>query len=128
MTLMPLVWRGGAKGVSIVLKLYRFGGAYLWIGIMMIVIQDSGSALAEALAQFVNESPYLAGVAATALALLIMLLVRKLLGVAMVVVVIAAVAAGVLVIAVGPDQARGYLEQIGEMAPELMPIQGSSGG
>lgn len=88
--------------------------------------EAAASSFTADLAAFVDGNPVVAAVAAALLVLLVMLLVRKLLGVAMVAVVIVTVLVGVLVAAVGPDQARAYLEQAREVAPAL--IQGAGSG
>jgi uncharacterized membrane protein len=62
----------------------------------------------------------LAGIAAAVLLVLVLVLLRKAFNIALTVVAIIALVGGVVVYLVGPDQAKGYLEDLRETGSELI--------
>ena len=77
-------------------------------------IKSTFQGLSETVARFVDEEPLLASLAAVVVVALILWVVAKLAKAAAVFVLVMALVAGLLVYTLGPDRARGYLDQIRE--------------
>jgi len=78
------------------------------------------SGIVPVLAEFVETQPLMAGIAAAVLLVLVLILLRKAFNIALTVVAIIALVGGVVVYLVGPDQAKGYLEDLRETGGELI--------
>jgi hypothetical protein len=82
--------------------------------------EEEISGLLPVLAEFVESQPLVAGIIAAVLLVLVLGVLRKAFNIALTVVAIIALVGGVVVYLVGPDQAKGYLEELRETGSELI--------